>query len=467
MTRRIRLVSSVERYEGVRVIGAPENGRAIYITNSERSSWTCPKRGWFRHVEGLRTTARRRGIDYGTAWHDFLHDVHGYWFATDAPYPDDGETRCWACHGFGMVTEPPISACARCVGTGLGVVTRLRAKFAAEAKAAGDAGYPDDRDDLLRDAEILARAADGWLRVNGRAPPESYRLIGVEVAVARAVLVPGTTHPYTPETYLTVDSAGARLAATGEAANPPDGARVVTVRWPYYQIGRLDSVWQHRRTGAIYVAEWKSAVDPTDVARSLGVDPQTTGYCWLVQGAVENDAFVLPDGVARIAGVWFDAAYNGMQYDPESLKKGGLSVAKNRTVPSWRFSAAVTAMGLDPLVYDEHVAYLAAHVDPKLYVRDTIGIPEDDQDRYAEELYGFCVQHSAWRRAGARARTQVDINVAFPRQPVCRLTGGRCEFTGPCLADGEGVREKYEVKTGQRWTPEAVPGQGVIEWDPR
>jgi hypothetical protein len=128
----------------------------------------------------------------------------------------------------------------------------------------------------------------------------------------------------------------------------------------------------------------------------------------------------------------------------------GLSKNKQRTVPSWRFLAALRSHGFNENEYDEHLTYLATSVDPRLYVRDWGTLGEDQISRYTAELYGDAVRFAALRKAATRATDDADLHVAVPRVPVCR-TGQRCAYRGPCVADGEQAREPYHVGTGIRW----------------
>lgn len=144
-------------------------------------------------------------------------------------------------------------------------------------------------------------------------------------------------------------------------------------------------------------------------------------------------------------------------------------MARNITTPSWRYRASLRAAGVDEAPYVEHLAYLASHVDTKLYVREPGTAGSETLTRYGAEVYSEAVRFAAWRRASVRAADATDLDVAFPRVAVCRLPGSGCGFRGPCLLDGEDVRGEYQLSDPVGWSDavnETTTKQEAIRWQP-
>lgn len=472
---------AVRRYDQP-VRGLP--ARAITITNSERMTAACSRRWWFSEVEGLRPRQVERPLRFGAAWAQVLDEVHRWWMVHDTPFPAGAEDRCAWCSGYG---------CERCVSgpddvPGGGPVARiLRGWQRMQRDGLGDSEWSPERD-----AEALRRTLDGWFRSLGhRGPPDEYRVVGAEIAFAAPIVTAAGT-PFAPVTWIVQEGPGSyRLARTGEARHE----RARAVRWPWYQIGKLDALYQHRETGDLVIWEGKTSADPSGYLQGLSVDPQVPGYTWLVWHHL--GAF---QGAKHVSGYLYDVSSSAYQADPPLLKpepvrvldangepvkaKGrnvyqldangdpvlrspGLSRATSAgTVPSWRYQAAIAQHGFDPADYRDHVARLQAEVDPRLYVREfgTVGVAE--VARYARELLGVARRLAQARRDAATATSEEDVHEAFPRTPVCRTGGARCPYRGPCLEDGPIARADYDVDAVMQWTDNEEPAkdQGELGW---
>jgi len=468
------------RYDGP-VLGLPEH--AVTITNSERTEFSCDRRWWLRYPEGLRPAGTAAPLRYGTAWHSVMEAYHRWLRDRDADWQfGTALFVCGECGGTGRIavtgTLPGLATstapCAGCEGTGAGPVERARMRWCAlrDAKVI-------DADECEHDVKRLQRAAEGYAVTYGFRRDPDWRVVGVELAAARAIVDPRTGAPYCPETYVvTRPGRPARLARTGEAGGNvrlPDGYALQSVRWPVYVSSRLDLIWRHRREPILAVGEAKSSDDPIGYALGLRVDTQVATYGWVLAGAVEShpDAF---GGPARVACCWYDIASSHLQRDPEHLKGRPtkaipvppvtLSLAKNRTVPSWRFRAEVNRLGLawTPEMY-AYVSWLGANVDPKLYARHFPSYGADDMRAAGAELFGAAVKIAAARRAAARAESFDDVHVAFPRNPVCRSGGRGCAYTNPCASDSPEARAGY-LDRGDH-TEADEPGPNTTTTDPR
>lgn len=479
-----RGVSSIPRYGSNRsVIGLP--ARAVVITNSERGDAACDLRWYFGDGLGLQSVRKSTPLSFGGAAHDAMEDIWGWWAKTDAEYaPGWLETCVWCALGVDQTAGEP---CAHCKGTTLGPIPRAIEKWEADkaiAEAAFGAPDEDEDEDLPKRAERLRRVIDGYLRTYGTLPSGDLRVIAVELTIARPILGPGGK-PYAPEVPLfRADDGGYRFARPGD-----DPARVKLEKLPWYFLGTVDVLLASRNTGMLFVGEHKFSKQPETFLHGLTNDPQTAAYCWALDGV--KDLLDLPPeivaaiaangGQRRVGGYLYMVNSSGFQYDPEPLKAGGLSVAKNKTIPSWRYEAALdryldTATNIggalvyaDPLIraqaaakYADFIADLRQRIDPRLYRREPGTVGPIERARFGVEIYGIATRHArmrreVWNANGANTR----VLTAFPRTPVCRQAGGFCSFRGPCASATycpEDIVQggAYVVSDGQRWYPDGT-----------
>jgi len=472
----------IPRYGGT-VLGLP--ARAMVMTNSERTTAACPHRWLLAEGDGLRPMARQAPLEFGIAAHACVEDVHRWWLHVDRRYPGDG-SRCVWCLG-------DVRECDRCDSTGRGPVGLGAAAWLDYALADSTGEYTVDA--ATDDARRLRRCFGGWLYVHGADPDPDLRVVAPELKLAVPIRGP-TGALYAPRSWVVDDgNGGLRVARTGEAH--VDGAR--TVRWPWYQCLTLDALLQHRRSGALYVYEAKTASSPDRRLQSVTVDPQVAGYVWAAQQVVAAGLVSGVDPAAQVVGYVYDVLSNKAQQEPDLLKpvrvqqhdaqgrplyiekgqllaeddleqKGrrrayvvdddgedvlrspGLSVAG--APPSWLYRAAIDRHGFDAADYQDHLLKLMATVDPKLYVRDTATSGPEVGARYARELYTVAQQLATYRRKAAELLDPLDRDSQFPRQPVPCIQGYGCAYRAPCLQDGDLVRRHFTVADPVRWLPD-------------
>lgn len=449
----------IPRYQAREVVGLdPRDARVVCISNSERSAAFCHLRWLYAYPQRLRPPTTARPLRFGDWFHQCLEDLYRWWRDTDRAYPDDAPVICPWCGGDGV--DDAGAVCPSCLGTGRGPVARM----GAEAERQRDAQQGQAEEDPRETAEAVARAFDGYLRFWGREPPRTYRIVDVEVAIARPILRPDGGS-YCPEIPMVEEGGRWRMATAEDRGRP-----VATARWPWYQLGKLDAVGQDRRTGALWVIEHKSSQSPEQFFRGLSVDPQTTTYLRLLERAAAAGRY---GAGARVAGYLYDVASSSMQHDPKILKPTKnqpgptFSVAKDAGVPSWRFRAAIRREGVDEAPYREHLAYLADR-DQRLYRRDYGDLPPEDLRRADLEVYAVARRLAQGRRDAHRATTPERVAELFPRSPICRQPGGSCPYRDICVRDTPDARRRYVRGDDQEWlvAPEAqvpLPVAGVPE----
>lgn len=477
----------MERYEGG-VLGWPEDGRAIGLTNSETGKAACLLRWWFGEVEGLKSPATN-AMEFGSAWDKISEDIYRWWMVKGTPYPDEGLHRCAWCETGWIVGagEKPLP-CATCGSTRLGSLDRgmlnLRARVESDPPSLTEEEYEHER-------EKMHRIAVGYLLKHEHGFMQEHEIVGVQVALARPICRPNGA-PWTPETFLRVLPDGSREIA-GTRAIALHGEAIRSVRWPWYQVGRLDAIARNRQTRAGWVVDAKCSADPGRYRRSLAVDPQLPGYCWLLDEHREKF------GITEVVGFLYDVVNSAFQHDPKVLvwkpplmeelrrmaeergvkpagKKaedycaalgivpghGGFSVAENVNVPSWRFEWAIEDAGIAPEPYANHIEGLRDRVDAKLFDRPWQSFGSDDVARWRRQVWSEARRLSEVRRALVRAETREDVELILPRTPVCLIAGGSCGHKAPCANDTAEARGGYEIRPSQRWTVLA-PGTGGQE----
>ena len=449
-----------DRYEDIKILGLPDDPRVVLVSTSERGADACGRRWFYGYGLGMRNVPSD-AMTYGIAWHEVMEDIHKFFMRTQQPlsagpealpasYDDAYLEACGLCF-LGLAGDKCLCCGADGTKPSDGVLGRIRDRWIAEQLAGkkGDEEGDEEEEGESIDERIerLRRAAQGWLRSNRHGVP-GYDVVAVELAVACPVKSPDSAKVYSPEVPLAYVPGGWRFARPGDA---PEVIR--KVRWPWYWIGRLDGVFRSRTDGSLLVGEWKSSRDPNGYVRGITVDPQTVGYSAMLDHV--RDHF----GGGRVRGFLFDVASSVLQRDPETLVKGGLSKAMNRTVPSWRFEAAVIARGEDPksALYADHVCALREQKDPRLYVRELGGVGAIDIAAWHMETFAMARRLADARRDVINAVDAGTVSLLFPRQPVCRQPGGFCSYRGPCAADGPDARRPFPVRTDPTWVDPSIP----------
>lgn len=481
------LSTTIRRYESG-AIGLPDHGCYFTISQSQFEKWACDRRGWFSEVEGLRGRPTVE-MHLGTAWDAWKRDVWTWWQERDAPYPASGLDRCVWCAGDG---------CDRCDDEG------------GSALDAAVTGYRETLDEMgvgfdqaERGEETLRRMAEGWIAFYEGGNLQQYQVSGVQVSLSRIIVNPLTGEPYQPVMYLTdadpmdemtplgfrVQRHRWRLSRTGEQG--------YQVRWPWYQIGAIDVVMKHRRTGLGMAVDDKASAGITKYEDAVRNDPQLPGYCWLMEPNVEAL------GLNGVSGFFYEVASTRMHQDPDLLKpkyppmdelrdraknagvfqrgmtKDHLIEALGLTAPpelsrntsaftpSWRYAKALRDHGLPVYVYEDHLKYLREYVDPQCYLRGGEAMLPYSRAlgaRYSREMFARVKYLADKRRAAATAQTVEELDVSFPRTAICKM-GVRCSYTSICAVhadDAADMRSLFDQSEDQVWGPMATPGAGGV-----
>lgn len=406
----------IDRYPA-KIPGLPE--KAITISNSTRKVAQCPRRFLLEEIEGLRSPQRRKAPTYGTLYHSVKEEVYRAWMRDEAPAWED--------------VQRALDQAAWVLGSEVGEENISR----------------DDADEVFRRLDSGIRA--WWRLTDGGRPPENYRVLGYEIALAMPIRSP-SGHAYAPQMYAVPEGDGWRLA------RPAEHDRAIEVRWPWYLIGRLDLLMQDRRTGALLVKDDKTSSQPASRIASLSRDPQVPSYLSLVRHASREGLLSYVPVGTPVIGFWHAVSHSGGYSAPRVNKNGRLSHAKNQRCTSWDMLAAIEEHGHDPseAPWTGLLDHLRCSVDAEVEQTSWQRYGEDDLDRHEREVYADAVKISAAWRAAVRAPTIEALDVSHPRVPVCMSPGAYCPVMGPCARDGEQVRTDYEVRPSQTWTADLI-----------
>jgi hypothetical protein len=147
-------------------------------------------------------------------------------------------------------------------------------------------------------------------------------------------------------------------------------------------------------------------------------------------------------------------------------KHGGFSLARsgeNASVPSWRYLAALDEAGIPEEEYADQLDWCVADVDPKFYKREWEFFGETALNRYARELFAKSRLWASQYRNAARAKDEADLDVSFPRTPICTIGNRGCAYKGICSQDSPEGRAGYDVSEGLRWES-SEPEQNNLEF---
>jgi len=417
---------SIPRYDE-RIIGLPD--KSFVFTNSERRMAACPRRHYFGYSERLKPLSTPSVLRLGTAWHSIMEVAYRYWMEHDSAVPVD-------------------------------LLYDEVERFSNETLVSVFDGF-QERTDWEKEVIILRNALDGWIYKRGLDPYRLFKVVGVEIPLAAPILNPKTGRQFRPQGYLIQTDFGLREARSGEAYN--DSA--VSVRWPYYQIGRLDAVIAHRKTGNIWALDHKFSSSPESYLKNALYDPQLPGYCWLLQHNIKLGNIKSIDKNQKVSGFMYEVASSQPQRDPKLLLNKTLSMAANARVPSWRFIKACVEHGLDQSDYEEYIESRKIRVDDGLYLTEWLTLQGENYKQYSEEIYGIAAKLSKLKREAAKLGEGSSVYTTHPRVPICRLPGGSCSFKAPCFQDGKEIRDSYSIGEGVRWMNEVENNDLPIEID--
>lgn len=267
------------------------------ITNSERRTFACEKKWFFRYHAGLTTSATPAPLRYGSLWHECL----AAWYRS--------QCKMSVAELMAAVVAP---------------WREFREQWQREQAAHNDGIIDSEAEDEDAEMAVLIEGMlAGYLSEFAR-DDEHWEIVAVEAQAARK---------------LTLN----------------DKIGDIEREWLYG--GALDLIVRERATGDLWFVEHKttSNSDLTKYLRKLHWDPQIRGYAWILRAPVkESDVESM-----RVKGVIYNVARKKVPREPELLKNGkALSKAACDTTREV-FLQAILRHGLNPDDYADQLEKLS------------------------------------------------------------------------------------------------------------
>ena len=431
---------ALPRYESG-VPGLP--ARAMAFTNSEVGTTNCKLKWWFSYGNRFGS-GQNSAMYFGSQMHEVLEDIFDWWRLNDTAYLPEYLWEKPSCNPFDLNGS----------GTKPGVLKRILQEM--EEQGAGE-----HVDDIEAFVSRLYDCAYGYLRTYGTILKD-YKVIGVELPTAMPVRNTKTGKQFYSLVPIAETPDGWGLALPGQ--------KYKEVRLPWFKVGRLDCIVMEKRTGDLWVWEFKTSKSAQTYGKNLALDTQLPGYALSLQAALNTKDYrsLFPkecSGVVR--GYIWDVLGSNEHKVPRRLKSGKLSTAAQK-VPSWVWHSILETEQADRHKYtqEEWEKLLAMpdeaarHVDPFLYHREWDVFNDVDLARYESELHSKARLISQMRRALVRSgNTAWDKGVAgnFDRTPICRMPGGYCNYTSLCMNDSEATRLSFTQEIPTLWPSGKVP----------
>lgn len=453
----------VERYGNV--LGLP--ARAFVFSNSERMTRGCHRKWLYSYGYRLRSQERARPLDYGSAWALVMEDLY-LWFKhrpkLPYPWPRVLSQGCpWCSIGEAQTPSEGVN-CVRCRDTGLSVLSAIQGAWREHAANVDNRYGPGEGDELRTDCEVLERALRGYLEVYGRLP--TMEVLGVEFQLCVPVLR-ADGKPFASRIPLKREGQEYRTSYPGEVSD-------LWAVLPWYQVGRIDALLRDSN-GSLWILDFKSSTSPKSYGEKVLVDPQTVGYAYMVQHALDRG--LLPFK-GKVLGMRFCVASSERQSIPEPLKQAELaqkdplrdkgytlktprlSMAAAQRTPSWLYREAVQSLAeqegpwepVNPGEYEAHIQGLVSRVDAALYVRQAVYASDLKLRQYAVELHGIAESIAKDLRLLPSLTDEDETYRNFPRIPLCTNNGQSCSFIPIC--SGGRLRDSYRsfaIGDGLRW----------------
>ncbi len=428
------------------VIGLPSG--AMVLTNSERRTAWCQRRWWYAQGLGIGTPASG-AMHFGSCVHRAMEAAFNYYMHTDKLLPEGWQDSCPLCPHW----EDGCATCPACEGSMLGPVALAQEMMISSTEEL----------DWHQESRRLRDVIEGYFIRYEEIPQTDYKVVGVELSIAMPVISPTTGKVYRSDVYVVETPEGWQIARN------TDGEAATTVSLPWYQCAKMDAVLQHRRSGDLWVHEFKTSANPQTYGRDLRLDTQIPGYMRALNHAISLGHF--GDKSLRVAGYFWDVLGSRKHTKPRVLKNGKVSLAKNQRIASWHWKQMMDARDMtddtdaDIAELKQFYQGLKEGVDPTLYHREFGAFTEDDDRRYAVELFADAKRFSRMRRDVIRAQSEEDIAERFPRTPVCRVMGHGCSYTAPCLNQGLDLSAQYEERPVLMWLRASTINQPEPEED--
>ena len=412
------MILELKRYEDSERI--QKLGMVVPFSNTERTSFGCPRLWAFDHVQNYATEEKSDALMYGVIWHSLLEQI-----LIGVKESDSLPTKDALSHFLNENLTPIIENAYL---------------------SSGDASLLDEAIQFGKVEDIERRimnAIPGWI-LSWKDIIKRFKVLEIELTVAAPVVtVEGEIAKFS--TFIVDEGDHLRLARIGEYGKSK------SAELPYYKIGKIDCLLEERSTGELWICDHKTSSSPASYENSITYDLQLPSYASLLDWEI-NDGWLQKYKGKEITGIIYDICHSKIPSIPKLLKSGKLSTAKNSGVPSWIFEDAIEHYGLGKSQYKDHLEFLRNNVDTKKFMQRYYYINEQDIDRCASEDFGIASAMN--RKRNELVLTEEDSKLDFDavayRYPICQKYGS-CKFSSICLADNHPKVIIEEKSTKIRW----------------
>jgi hypothetical protein len=338
------------------------------LTNSERTTFACPRRWWFRYIQGLTTLDAALPLKTGSLWHQCLE---AWYRSTCTMTVNDVKTSV------------------------IDVWMEKRKAFHKPSAFDVDMVEQEDRDVAAEVLGMFKGYVVKWFR-----DMEDFDILHVEPTVGRWLRDNG--NPVID--YVKIKGKTRRRT------------------WAYG--GAVDLVVRQRSTGLIWFMEHKTTAD-TDLQKylhKLHWDPQIRGYAWALQNPSHGEV----KAPLQIAGVIYNVARKKLPRVPELLKDGKrLSKAAIDTTREV-FLKAILDNGLSPDLYADKLEELKSVT---FFEREFYPITAPELVDFEKDVIASARLMIAEERAAYHPR-QTTVCVGF-KASGCEFASNVCLEDGP------------------------------------
>jgi hypothetical protein len=212
---------------------------------------------------------------------------------------------------------------------------------------------------------------------------------------------------------------------TGKVLTSHDGRPVVYA-------GGMDLILRYRENGNVWLFEHKSTADRnlSKYCQKTDFDPQTRGYCWILEDPLESVSF--PS--YNVQGVVLNVARKKVPYVPQITKMNKLESRKTMDTTASVYAAAVVSNGFELSDYQEMIDSLENN---QFVARKKVQYSRADLEDFHWELWEHCSQILA-----------AEEQSYWPRQTALCMPKGSytCEFSQICKPCSTKTEDLYTIR---------------------
>ena len=372
-------------------------GNIWAFSNTEKMTFGCNRLWVYDYFQGYVDSDKAPALRYGIVWHRILECILLEIKRLDRMVSAD-ECRSIYKDNIQWIIE--------------------------EEEPPGEYGYSDNMIDIMDRAE---RCLEGW-----RQEWEQLMLQWNIVEIEKILVMPVYDRDgnlFAPPIPILEEDNTYRPLKVGEWV---EDANIKIVTWPWYKVGKIDVLLQHKTSGELMIVDHKTTAQVGAYESKMSFDMQLPSYVSQLEWEkTHGELQQYKDN--NIFGVMWDLATSKIPKYPKPLKSGKLSTAKSS--PSWVFEESIKTYNLAIEDYQLHIEKLKLS-DANYIKHCFMRASKEVVERIKWEDLAFVERVSKMRNELPQICTS-DINelsVVAPRYPICNQYG-RCKFSNLCVTN--------------------------------